>query len=149
MALREQLLSTAEAFLASFNEFTPESVVARRSASCRHHLLPTSLGAPPRGNAEYAAFVRALRAAMPWFAMRLWEGRAPVVDEAGRTVVMHLRSRAETDVGVYENEYVWTLRLGDDGTEIEEIVEFADSQYTAEWIPKLLKAVEDKKNAKP
>ncbi|RYP06943.1 hypothetical protein DL765_009309 [Monosporascus sp. GIB2] len=147
MALRDKLLSMAQAFLTSFNKFTPESVVAYRSTSCKHHLLPATLRAPPRSNAEYAAFVKQLQAVMPSFHLRLSEDEDPVVDEVTRTVVMHLKSHSETDVGLYENEYIWILKFNRTGTAIDKVIEFADSQYTAEWIPKFQKAIED--NQKP
>ncbi|RYP76893.1 hypothetical protein DL771_001446 [Monosporascus sp. 5C6A] len=148
MALRDELLSIAQAFLTAFNKFTPESVVAYRSTSCKHRLLPATLQAPPRSNAEYAAFVKQLQVVMPSFHLRLSEDQDPVVDEATRTVVMHLKSHSETDIGLYENEYIWILKFNGNGTAIDEVIEFADSQYTTEWIPKFQKAVEDKQKPK-
>ncbi len=71
----------------------------------------------------------------------------PMIDEVNRKIIMHLKSHSETDVGVYENEYVWIISTSEDGTEIVDVVEFADSQYTTEWGAKLQQAVKEKETA--
>ncbi|KAI1659482.1 hypothetical protein F4813DRAFT_353113 [Daldinia decipiens] len=140
---REQLLETAKLFIEAFNEFTPESVVRYRSPTCKHRLLPASLNSPPQSNAEFAGFIAALNAIMPTFHLRIVDGGEPVVDEVTRKVVLHLKSRSETAIGPYENEYVWILTLSKDGKLVDDILEFADSLYTSDQIPKLKKAAED------
>ncbi|KAI1078893.1 hypothetical protein F5B20DRAFT_546579 [Whalleya microplaca] len=147
---RAQLLQTTHLFIEAFNEFTPESVVRHRSASCIHRLLPATLHAPPRSNAEYAALVGALGPVMDGFTLRFVDGQGlaePVIDEAARRAVMYLKSHARTPLGVYENEYVWVLGLSEDGRSVDQVFEFADSKYTEEWLPKLMKAVEESKAA--
>lgn len=139
-ALRAQLLVTTNLFLGEFNRCTPQSVIAFRTPSCRHWLLPASLGAPVRSNAEYSAFVESLLPVMRGFKLHLAANTDPIVDEEARKVVLHLTSTAETNIGPYANEYVWVLKFTDDGKEISEIMEFADSAYTLEKLGKLAEA---------
>lgn len=139
-ALRAQLLGTTNLFLAEFNRFTAQSVIAFRTPSCRHRLLPASLGAPVRSNAEYSAFVESLLPVMRGLKLHLAANTDPIVDEEARKVVLHLTSTAETNIGPYANEYVWVLKFTDDGKEIGEIMEFADSAYTLEMLGKLAEA---------
>ncbi|XXH04112.1 hypothetical protein Hte_010524 [Hypoxylon texense] len=141
---REQLLETTKLFIDGMSEFTPESVVRVCSPNCTHRLLPATLKAAPSStNAEYAGFVGLLGAAMPAFHLRVAEGHEPVVDEAARRVSVYAKSRSETAVGLYENEYVWVLTMSEDGTEVDDVFEFPDSLYTNEWLPKLVKAAEE------
>ncbi|KAI1382481.1 hypothetical protein F4677DRAFT_401998 [Hypoxylon crocopeplum] len=141
--LREQLSQTSKLFLEAFNEFTPESVVRYRSPSCMHHLLPATMKTPPQTNADYANFVAVLQPIMPGFRLRLADGQEPVIDEVTRKVVLYLKSHSDTTVGLYENEYVWVLTMSQDGKNIDDVMEFADSLYTTEWLPKIKKAAED------
>ena len=143
-SLRAQILETAHSFITSFNEFTPESVVRHRSPTCLHRLRPGSLDAPPRTNAEYSAWVVNLQTVMRGFKLHLIDGYEPMVDDSSRQVVLYLRSTCDTDLGQYENEYIWILKLNEGGTAIDDIVEFADSAYTLEWIRKLQEAVQRK-----
>lgn len=80
---------------------------------------------------------------MPVFRLRLVDGVEPAVDEASRKVTLHLKSHSQTPVGLYENEYVWVLTLSQDGKSVDDVLEFADSLYTAEWLPKIKKAAEE------
>ncbi|KAI8963432.1 hypothetical protein F5Y11DRAFT_145668 [Daldinia sp. FL1419] len=140
---REQLLHTTKLFVEAFNEFTPESVVRYRSPACTHRLVPATLKSPPQTNAEYAGLISALTAVMSTFRLELVDGVEPVVDQVTRKVVLHLKSRSDTAIGLYENEYVWILTLSEDGKLVDDILEFADSLYTSDHLPKLRKAVED------
>ncbi|KAI2463701.1 hypothetical protein F4781DRAFT_108250 [Annulohypoxylon bovei var. microspora] len=137
---REQLLKTTNLFLEAFNEFTPDSVVRFRSSSCRQRLLPATLKSPPQNNAEYAKLVSALQPLIPSFRISVVEGEEPAVDEVTRKVTLHLKSHSDTTIGLYQNESIWIITFNQDGTEIDDILEFADSLYTNEWLPKLVKA---------
>jgi hypothetical protein len=141
-SLYEQMLQTTRLFLRAFNEFTPESVIAYRSPTCVHRLRPGSLNSPPRTNAEYSAWAQNLMSVMQGFKLHLQDGHEPIVEEASRKVVLYLRSTCETKLGEYMNEYIWILTLDGNGTAIDEIIEFADSAYTLEWIEKLQKAAQ-------
>ncbi|KAI1376829.1 hypothetical protein F4677DRAFT_418151 [Hypoxylon crocopeplum] len=137
---RDQLLQTAKSFLESFNDFTPESVVRYSSPTCTYRILPAILKSPPQTNAELVCFIKELKAIAPAFELRLIDGEVPVIDVVTRKVVMHLKSRSETTVGLYENEYIWVLTLSEDGKSVDDLLEFVDSLYTQEWLPKLRKA---------
>lgn len=143
--LRDQMLQTARLFISSFNEFTVDSVVAHRSPTCLHRLRPGTLNSPPKTNAEYSEWVRNLMAVMRGFKLHLQDGHEPAIDEVSRKVTLPLRSTCETDLGEYQNEYIWILTLNEEGTAIDDIIEFADSAYTLEWIQKLQAAAQQKK----
>ncbi|KAI1803064.1 hypothetical protein F4811DRAFT_526467 [Daldinia bambusicola] len=140
---REQLSQTARLFVESINEFTPESVVRYRSPTCKQRIVPDTLKSAPQSNAEYAALIAALNPVMPAFHLRIVDGGEPVVDEVARKAVVHLKSRSETTVGLYENEYVWILTMSEDGKLVDDVLEFVDSLYTNEQLPKLRKAMEE------
>lgn len=66
--------------------------------------------------------------------MHLWvDDTEPVIDEQNRRVVLYVKSKADTLVGVYENSYVWDLKISEDGTKVDYILEFADSKTIAEF----------------
>ena len=77
---------------------------------------------------------------MQGFELHFKKDHDPIVEEISRKVVLYLESTCETDQGRYENEYIWILTLDGNGTSIDEIIEFADSASTLEWIGKLQKA---------
>lgn len=59
-----------------------------------------------------------------------------VVDVEKRKVVLHVKTSANSPVGEYKNEYLWTLTMSEDGKLIEDIVEFADSASAVEFFRK-------------
>ncbi|KAI0179452.1 hypothetical protein GGR52DRAFT_307355 [Hypoxylon sp. FL1284] len=138
---REQLLQTAKQFVADFNEFTPESVVRTCSPKCPHRLIPRTLKSPPSTNAEYSAFVANLKKVMPAYELKIAED--PVVDTFNRKVSVYTTSKSDTTIGTYQNEFLWTFTMSEDGKSIDDILEYADSLYTSEWLPKLLKAASE------
>lgn len=73
------------------------------------------------------------------FRLKIVDTTPLVVDVEARRVMMHLTSTAETDVGPYNNEYIFLISISEDGEKVDEIVEFLDSLYTAEFVGKLAK----------
>ncbi|KAI1439396.1 hypothetical protein F5Y02DRAFT_405857 [Annulohypoxylon stygium] len=141
---REQLLKTANLCIESFNEFTPEAVTKYLSPSCRWMLKPKTLKAPPRNRTEFGEFIGSLKPAMPGgLHLFVADGQEPAIDVVTRKVTLYLKSRSETKPGLYENEYVWVITMNEDGTEVEEVIEFVDSLYTDLWLPKLNNAAEE------
>ncbi|SPO05375.1 uncharacterized protein DNG_08062 [Cephalotrichum gorgonifer] len=136
--IREQILKTVDGYLAAFNTNTPEGTIALRSPDCKHHVLPKSAGHPVRSNEEYRDFISPGFQIMKPFIIKLADGVPPIIDEEQRKVTLYLASSAETPIGPYVNEYVFTLRTNDSGTEIVEVVEFIDSAYTAEFMTKIM-----------
>lgn len=83
------------------------------------------------------------------FKLLIVDGTEPAVDEVTRQVTLQLKSHAESDAGLYANEYIWILKFNEDGTQIEKVVEFADSAYTLSMLPKFAEAVKRKTDASP
>lgn len=60
-----------------------------------------------------------------------------IVDETARKVVMHASSTASTTLGPYNNEYTLILHMTDDGRKVEQMYEYVDSAYTADYMARL------------
>ncbi|KAI5861992.1 hypothetical protein GGS23DRAFT_598008 [Durotheca rogersii] len=137
---RERLLQTAGAFIDSVNEWTPESVVRHFSPNFTFRTAPAKVKMVPQSQAECVAFVGLIGRITRTFQLQLVSGEDPLVDEVSRKVVMHLKSHSETTVGLYQNEYIWVVTLSPDGSEVDDVLNFADSQYANEWVPKMVAA---------
>lgn len=146
--LREQILKTVDGYLAAFNTNTPEGTIALRSPDCKHHVLPTNAGQPVRSNEEYKAFIGPSFQFLKPFVLKLADGVAPVIDEGQRKATLYLESTAETPIGPYANEYVFTLKTNEAGTEIVEVVEFIDTAYTAEFMTKIMAYIAEQSGQK-
>lgn len=136
--LREQLLKTVDGYIAAFNTNTPEGTIALRSPDCKHRVLPTAAGHPVRSNEEYKDFISPGFQFMKPFILKLADGVPPIIDEEQRKATLYLTTATETPVGPYNNEYVFTLRMNDSGTEIVEVVEFIDTAHTGEFMKKIM-----------
>lgn len=109
-----------------------------RSPNCVQHILPTSFKVPAMNNAEYYKFFKASLPIYRNFTVTIVnEDREMVVDVEKRTVSMHVRSRADTDIGEYKNEYIMVARMTEDGNLVEEVWEFVDGFFTAKWSRRL------------
>ncbi|KAI5867527.1 hypothetical protein GGS23DRAFT_548750 [Durotheca rogersii] len=139
---REQILETAKLFLQSFNEFSEVEIVRYCSPNCRIRLLPASLKQPVQGPPYLSAMVKMIQAQASAFRLSIIEGEEPAVDVVTRKVTMHLESYSEMKAGVYQNEYIWIVTVSEDGKTVDDLIEFADSAYTAEWLPKILAAAQ-------
>ncbi|KAI9150789.1 Austinol synthesis protein H [Paramyrothecium foliicola] len=139
--LRDQLLQTAQNYLAAFNTNTPEGVIAHRSVDCKHRIIPTTAGHPVRSNEEYQAFMAPGLQLMKNFQLKIAEGLEPIVDEEAHKIVLYLTSSAETPIGPYVNEYAFALHTNDAGTEIIEIVEFIDTAVTGDFMKRILEFI--------
>ena len=60
-----------------------------------------------------------------------------VNDPVARTVVLHSRGSADTPFGLYANEYIFFLKMNENGDELVEVDEMVDSAFVQEWFPKL------------
>ncbi|ETR99617.1 hypothetical protein M419DRAFT_65695, partial [Trichoderma reesei RUT C-30] len=132
---RSQLIATANAFIAAYNKWTVPDILSIRSPSCKHHVLPGKN--PPRNNQEFGEFLAGVIPVIRNLRMQLVDTTPMVVDVEVRRVVMHLTSTAETDVGPYGNEYFFVVTVNEDGERVDEIVEFLDKAYTAEFLSRL------------
>ncbi|KAF9210752.1 hypothetical protein BGZ59_009022, partial [Podila verticillata] len=105
--------------------------------SCIHRTLPSSDNHPIRNNAEFGTMLETVIPIFRGFHLYIADDKATVVDTEARKVMLHLKSRAETDVGPYENEYIFTLTMSENGEKVDEIMEFLDSRYTAQFLSRL------------
>ncbi|RFU80652.1 hypothetical protein TARUN_1537 [Trichoderma arundinaceum] len=136
MALtRPQLINTANAFISAYNKWTVADVLSIRSPSCIHRVLAGDR--PVRNNAEFGEFLEGVIPAIRNFRLKIVDTSPFVVDVEARRVVLHLTSTGESDVGPYGNEYMFILTISEDGKKVDEIVEFLDTLYTAEFLTKL------------
>ncbi|KAI1086553.1 hypothetical protein F5B19DRAFT_478856 [Rostrohypoxylon terebratum] len=140
---REQLLKVTNLTLEALNDVTPESLVRYLSPTARWLLKPDTLGIPPRSKAEQSKFIGTLQPIMPAFRIFPVQGQEPIIDVVARKATIYLKSHCETKAGLYQNEYVWIFTFNEDGTEIDEVIEFVDSLYLNEWLPKLKQAAEE------
>lgn len=143
--LRRQLAKLADDFIEGFNTNIPKETVAHRSPNCKHRFIPVSPDNPTRANEEYETFITPALKFMQNYRFRFSEGLFPIIDEETRTIVLFLVASAETPIGPYQNEYVFTLRASADGTEINEIVEFVDTKQTSEFMARIQEYVAVKK----
>lgn len=51
--LASNMKKTSDAFLAAFDSWTTEAVMAVRATECEHIMLPASLGVPKKNNDEF------------------------------------------------------------------------------------------------
>jgi len=97
---------------------------------------PASLGIPPYTKEDYGPFFGPFMALLSDCSFQVVDDKETVVDVEMRKVVIHVKSSANSTVGKYENEYLWTLTMSEDGKMIENIVEFTDSAYAIEFFRK-------------
>jgi ketosteroid isomerase-like protein len=140
MSLREQLLQTARAYLAAHNERDFDRVLALCSPTCVHRMGPISIRHPGRNNEDYIAFNSAVFKRMNTYHAAITD---VVADEVSHKVVLYLHAKATADAGEYENEYMVTLTMTDDGKRVVEQYEFIDSLTMTNWIAKVGKAAQD------
>lgn len=138
---RNTLLNTANAIISGYNKWTMAAILAPRSPSCIHSILPSSLNRPARTNDEYAAYFEPI---LPAFRNWVLTVHYAVVDEVKRAVVMKVTSRANTDIGLYENEYMMLFWMTERGDQVERIEEWVDSAYSRNFLGKLWEHLAEK-----
>ena len=138
---RDILLKTANSAIDGYNKWTIAAILAPRSPSCIHQTLPSSLNRPARTNDEYAAYFGSILHAFQNWALTV---HYTIVDEVKRTVVMKVTSRANTDIGLYENEYMIVFWMTEDGSQVERVEEWVDSAYSKNFLGKLWEHLAEK-----
>ncbi|KAK4082258.1 uncharacterized protein Triagg1_2070 [Trichoderma aggressivum f. europaeum] len=134
---RSQLIDTANAFIAAYNQWTVSGVLSIRSASCTHRVLPGNQ--PARTKAEFGEFLERTIPAIRNFRLHAVDTSPWIVDVEMRRVTMHLKSTGESDLGAYNNEYIFVITVSEDGEKVDEILEFLDSLYSSEFVSNLAK----------
>ncbi|KAF2118030.1 hypothetical protein BDV96DRAFT_597879 [Lophiotrema nucula] len=132
---RAQLLKTATKFITNFNDPNPDTIIANRTPTCTHEIRPSFGLARTLTNAEYLHWWKTNTLAVMPGGMHLSvdDSVGPVIDVEMRRVVLYVSSHAESIVGVYENTYVWDLRMDGEGERVEYILEFVDSKTVVEF----------------
>ena len=71
------------------------------------------------------------------FRLSVIDERETAVDTEARRVVLHLMSRADTDIELNEGEYYFILTMSEDRRMVDETVEFMDSAHTEKFVARL------------
>jgi hypothetical protein len=140
MSLRDQMLQTASAYKTAHNEKDPDIIFALCDPKCMHRIGPMSIKNPERNNDEYVAFNAAVFKRMHTYHAETID---TVVDEASRKVVMYLHAQGTADAGEYENQYIITLTMTEDGKKVADQYDFMDSQTMLSWIAKVGQVAQD------
>ncbi|KIW82245.1 hypothetical protein AYO20_06978 [Fonsecaea nubica] len=134
MSLREQLLATAKRYLDAHNQRDFPTIAACCTPSCTHRGGPSSVKGPTRNNDEYVAFNVEVFKMMHTYHAEMTEA---IVDETTRKVALFLHAKATADAGEYDNEYIITLTMSEDGKLVDDQYDFIDSHTMMQWIAKL------------
>lgn len=131
-SLYEALLQTSIAWVTNLN--TGTDFATGRTPDAVHSILPASLGIPLQMNNT---------ATSEWLANELpglrnyttvpVEDIPTIIDADQRMITMHLKGAGQSDIGPYQNEYIWILKTTEDGRAIEESWEYIDSFLTLEY----------------
>lgn len=133
MSLRDQMFQTAHAYKTAHNEKDPDAISALCDPTCMHRIGLISIKNPVRNNDEYVAFNAAVFKRMHTYHAQTMD---IVVNKASWKVVMYLQAKGTADAGEYENEYVITLTITEDGKKVADQYVFIDSQTILNWIAK-------------
>lgn len=131
---------TALAVVAAFNSMDVDGIISHRSPGCMRHILPSSLNIAPTNNTEYATQLLKLTAVFMNFNLTVHD---IVEDREAHRIVMWLKARADTMVGEYVNEYMWTLDFDETGEKIIRMHEFVDTVMNRDFWPKLSAALKE------
>ncbi|EHK19629.1 uncharacterized protein TRIVIDRAFT_46506 [Trichoderma virens Gv29-8] len=132
---RSQLINTANTLISAYNKWTVPEVLAIQSPTCMHRILPGNQ--PARSRAEFGEFLGRIIPIIRNFRLKNVDTTPWIVDVEERRVTMHLTSTAETDIGTYENEYIFMITISEDGEKVDDIAEYLDSLYSAEFVGRL------------
>ncbi|KAL8907635.1 MAG: hypothetical protein Q9207_001287 [Kuettlingeria erythrocarpa] len=138
MASRSSLLDTAQALVSAYNSWNLKEIMGVRSIDCVHFILPASLGRPAMDNEGYASYFAPNIPLFEGFHLTVHD---TIIDQAARKVTMHLSSSGTTAIGKYDNEYMLTLHMTEDGRKVDRFEEFVDSKYSARYMSELRDSV--------
>ncbi|VUC22896.1 unnamed protein product [Clonostachys rosea] len=131
-ALRDQLLQTANDFIARVNSITSAEVwKTGRTADATHTIFPSTLGIPPNlDNDTLGKILFDTVAKIQNWAVHQLEGATPIVDVEQRLIVLRLFASGDTEFGPFNMQYILNLKATDDGKLIKESWEFIDSHQS-------------------
>ncbi|KAI0911431.1 hypothetical protein F4823DRAFT_636351 [Ustulina deusta] len=133
---RQTLLETAMAFSKSYDEWTVESTLRIRTPDCTHQLYPASLQRPCMTNDDLAAFFNSIKRLYQNYRIQVREEET-LIDVEKRSVIMHANGVADTILGPFRNEYIFTLKMDETGTKIRRVEEFVDSAVVLDMVPRI------------
>lgn len=140
MSLRDQLLQTANSYTNAHNEQDFDNILALCSPTCVHRAGPSSIKNADRNNDDYIAFNKEVFKRMHSYHAKITDA---VADEVSRKVVLYLHAKATADAGEYENEYIITLTMTDNGKHVVDQYDFIDSHTMLAWIAKVGQSAKD------
>lgn len=108
---KSQLPKTALSVIDGYNKWDMDAIIAPRAEECTQHVLPYRLGRPAMANAQYREYFSAI---MPYFSAFHVEVLDIVEDALNNKVAINARSKGDTVIGPYANEYVLIIRTTTD-----------------------------------
>lgn len=131
---QSQLLQTALRVIEGYNSWNIDAIMAPRAENCTQQVLPYRLNRPINNNTEYREYFKAI---MPYFKAFKVEILDVVEDEKNAKVAISARSKGESVMGDYANEYMLLFHMTDDHKEVTMVKEFVDSGYSDEYFKRL------------
>jgi ketosteroid isomerase-like protein len=129
-----QALSSVPKHLAAHNDRDLDAIKALCSPKSTHRGGPPSVQRPVRNADEYITFVgQAFKLLHTYHA----EVIDAIVYTETRKVVLFMHTVATADVGEYDNEYIMTVTLTEDGKLVQDQYDFIDSQVQTQWLEKM------------
>ncbi|KAK4182970.1 hypothetical protein QBC35DRAFT_508987 [Podospora australis] len=141
-SLREQIITTARAWVKAHNDRDPEAIKAIAAPDFVAHFFPLSL--PPQGDKDRGGYAAFQAQAFPLFATYHAAEVDLVVDEAQLKAIVYLDSNGTAAVpGVtdpYKNQYVHKLTLTEDAKLVKVFDSFVDSAGMLAFMGKVFAA---------
>jgi hypothetical protein len=139
VSLRATMLKTALGFLANLEALPQgnENFVRGRTPDALHALVPASLGLAPLDNAAEVANLDNLFPGLEFFNVQTIGENPFIIDVETKRIVVHANVTAQTAVGSYTNEFIFTITTTDDGKLVKYSKEFVDSVLSLEYLEKL------------
>lgn len=131
---QSQLLQTAFKAIDGYQKWDIDAILAPRADQCTQQVLPYRLDRPVLGNDEYRKYFSTI---MPYFKSFHIEILDTVEDTQNSKVAISARSKGESVLGPYGNEYMLIFHMTSDHKKVLNIKEFVDSGYSDEYFQRL------------
>ncbi|KAI2478371.1 hypothetical protein Ptr902_09984 [Pyrenophora tritici-repentis] len=130
--------ATAREVIRAYNVWDIEAILAYRTPDCKHQVLPLFMNRTGKSNDEYRAYFESIRPNYVNFTATVIE---ELHDAKTHKCIIHARSKAQTAIGLYANEYALILSFTEDGKKVSHFDEFVDSAYSVKFQADLAKAL--------
>ncbi|ORY71163.1 uncharacterized protein BCR38DRAFT_404282 [Pseudomassariella vexata] len=138
---RSKLLQTALSVIDGYNSWSLSEIASPRTKDCTQQCHPMSLKGPLYTSPEeYCEYYKTM---IPLFRNFKMEVIGYAEDQTQNKVIFHAMATAETDVGPYENEFVWMIQTTQDQDKVCGIREFLDSAYTVDFLKKMWERMQE------